>query len=450
MTTMIKNPRYERWRWQIFGITWLAYASFYFTRKAFAVAKVGMEEDPNFSITTEMMANMDAAYLIAYAIGQFMWGMFADRFGTRVMILSGLLASVVAAVSMGLFHGAAIFMIFIFIQGLGQSTGWSALCKNVGNFFSRNERGRVMGMWSTNYAFGGLVASPFAGWMAYDVFNDWRIAFFATAVVVAVVWLLFFILQRNTPGCVGLEPIEQYHGEEKETLLASLDDEIAERGEGHGWKESKAVLKNKVVLLLGALYFLLKPARYAILLWGPYIVYKEMTGISKAEAVIIPAAFEFAGLFGPIILGFASDKMFKAKRMPVCALSLLILTVVLAGFIPVVHSGNVYMVVGMLFLIGLTLYGPDSMLSGSAAVDFGTRKGAGTATGFVNGCGSVGAVLGGLLPGYFDSETVFMGFAMATFIAGLLLLPFWNLTPGSNDKNDDRGEKQTQPEAAIA
>ena len=33
------NPRYERWRWTIFGVTWLAYAGFYLTRKAFSVAK---------------------------------------------------------------------------------------------------------------------------------------------------------------------------------------------------------------------------------------------------------------------------------------------------------------------------------------------------------------------------------------------------------------------------
>ncbi len=437
-----KNSRYERWRWQVFGITWLAYASFYFTRKAFSVAKAGIEEDPSITLTKEMMANIDATYLIAYAIGQFMWGMFADRFGSRVMILSGLLASVAAAIFMGLLHGAAIFMIFMFIQGLGQSTGWSSLCKNVGNFFSRQERGRIMGLWSTNYAFGGLVASPFAGWIAYDVFNDWRMAFFGSAMVVAVVWVLFLIFQRNTPGCVGLESIEEYHGESKEILLDDSPEGERDLGKGHGWAESKAVLKNKTVLLLGGLYFLLKPARYAILLWGPYIVYKELAGTSLAEAAIIPSAFEFAGLFGPVILGFLSDKYFNAKRMPVCAISLLILTAALAMFIPIVQSGNVLMVVGILFLIGLTLYGPDSMLSGSAAIDFGTRKGAGTATGFVNGCGSIGAVLGGLLPGYFDSETVFMGFAVATFLAGILLLPFWNLTPKGTDDGSGNGNIQ--------
>jgi hypothetical protein len=39
------NPRYERWRWQILSIMWLAYAGFYLTRKSFAVAKVEMRGD---------------------------------------------------------------------------------------------------------------------------------------------------------------------------------------------------------------------------------------------------------------------------------------------------------------------------------------------------------------------------------------------------------------------
>ena len=36
----LRNATYERWRWQVFSITWLAYFGFYLTRKAFWVAKV--------------------------------------------------------------------------------------------------------------------------------------------------------------------------------------------------------------------------------------------------------------------------------------------------------------------------------------------------------------------------------------------------------------------------
>ena len=41
---------FQRWRLQIFAITWLAYAAFYFTRKAFSVAKLGIAEDPGFQL----------------------------------------------------------------------------------------------------------------------------------------------------------------------------------------------------------------------------------------------------------------------------------------------------------------------------------------------------------------------------------------------------------------
>ena len=57
------------------------------------------------------------------------------------------------------------------------------------------------------------------------------------------------------------------------------------------------------------------------------------------------------------------------------------------------------------FLIGVFLFGPDSMISATASIDFGTKRGAGTATGFVNGIGSIGGILGGYLPGEITTDT---------------------------------------------
>ncbi len=152
----------KRWRVQIFAITWLAYAAFYFTRKAFSVAKLGIAEDPTFTLDKMAMANLDAIYLAAYAVGQFTWGILADRFGPRVVVLGGLLISAAAALVMGSFATLPIFATCMLIQGLAQSTGWSGLCKNIGSFFPAEQRGRVLGLWSSCYAFGGLVARGFA------------------------------------------------------------------------------------------------------------------------------------------------------------------------------------------------------------------------------------------------------------------------------------------------
>ncbi|BAU72399.1 MFS transporter [Metapseudomonas furukawaii] len=409
----------QRWRVQIFLITWLAYAAFYFTRKAFSVAKLGIGEDPSFELDKAAMANLDALYLAAYAVGQFTWGIVADRFGPRVVVLGGLVISALMALVMGTFATLPIFATCMVVQGLAQSTGWSGLCKNIGSFFATRERGRVLGYWSTCYAFGGLVATPFAGWWAYEVSHDWRMAFISSAVVVLVVAVLFFLLQRNRPQDVGLPPVE-------------VDATCEQRGgaprESH-WSALRKVFRNRTVLVLGLAYFLLKPARYAILLWGPVIVYERMPSIGKVASAIVPTSFEVAGLVGPILIGYASDKLFGARRIPACVLSLVVLTVCLALFVPAMQSGSLYLVVGLLFMMGMTLYGPDSMISGSAAIDFGTQDGAGSAAGFVNGCGSVGAILGGLLPGYFDTVTVFLVFTAAALLASLMLVPFWNSRP---------------------
>ena len=86
-----------------------------------------------------------------------------------------------------------------------------------------------------------------------------------------------------------------------------------------------------------------------------------------------------------------------------------------------------------LFLVGLLLFAPDSLVSGTAAVDFGTKRGASTAAGLINGCGSVGAIIGGTIPGFFHSHWgwggVFTFLAATLLISGCLLLPKWNALP---------------------
>lgn len=358
-----------------------------------------------------MLGNLDAVYLACYAIGQFVWGTVADRWGPRVVVLGGLAMSAVAATFMGLTTAIIFLVPLMIVQGFSQSTGWSSLCKNVSAFFSVGERGRVLGLWSTNYAFGGLVAPPFLGWFAYSVFDDFRIAFFTGAVVVAIVFVLVLVFQRNRPP-------------------ASTAEATPPPGPRLSLRAQYGIaLRDPMVRTLGVSYFLLKPARYAILLWGPVIVIERLPGIGKFEAVVIPVAFGVAGLAAPILAGFVSDRLFGARRVPVSVLSLAALVVALALFIPLTASHNMWIVLGLLALIGLTVYAADAMISCIAAVDFGTSERAGTSAGFVNGCGSVGAILGGLLPGYLTGTTLFYGFAVCALVAALVLLPHWNRRP---------------------
>ncbi len=419
------NPIYERWRWQIFAITWLAYAGLYLTRKSFSVAKIGIGEGTAIGMSQAQLAWIDGAFLVAYAIGQFIWGMAGDRFGTRKVILIGMLTSVVAAVAMGFSSVAVVFGIMFFVQGLAQSSGWAPLSKNLSTFFSRGERGTVMGLWSTNYALGGLVASILAGYFGQQF--GWRYAFLVPAALLFLVWVLFLLFQRNRPEDVGLPPIEVYHGEQPP---AAGQGAVAAEEKHDSWKVILEVLGNPMVLLLGAVYFCFKPARYAILFWGPRYI-NDKLGTGMAESGFISAMFELAGPFSVILAGLVSDKVFGARRMPVSVICLLLLGVLLYFFDDLPASR--WMLGGSLFLIGLLTYAPDSLISGTAAVDFGTKRGAATASGLINGCGSIGAIVGGTIPGFFQERCgwhgVFTLLATADGLAALLLLPKWNALP---------------------
>jgi len=422
--------KYRLWRWRIFFITWLTYGGFYLTRKSFSVAKIGLSEDPHIMMSNATMGAIDFAYLTAYAAGQFFWGMFGDRYGTRKIILVGMACSVVAAFAMGLSPLVLFLGVFFCIQGFCQSSGWAPLTKNVGYWFSQKERGRVMGWWCTNYAIGGAVASAVAG-LAAEHLGHWRYAFFVPAGLLACIWLLFLMLQRDRPADVGLPPIEEYANEMPATLAPEEGPEEVARG---SWTTIVAVLRNPMVILMGAVYFLLKPTRYAILFWGPRFL-NEQLGTGMGESALISACFELGGPLGVLFGGYVSDLLFKAKRMPISIVSLFVLAGILFGFDHLAAYENKWMIAALLFSIGFLLYIPDSLLSGTAAIDFGTKKGASTAAGFINGLGSVGAILGGSLPGIISQRwgwnVLFPALAVTVALAALLLMPKWNAVPAT-------------------
>ena len=101
------NPRYERWRWQTFGITWLIYASFYLTRQSFGVAKVALDKRSPRRTSLAHDLGLDrldlSDRLHARPIRLRPAG---DRFGPRRILLFGMALSILAAVGFRLLDGA--------------------------------------------------------------------------------------------------------------------------------------------------------------------------------------------------------------------------------------------------------------------------------------------------------------------------------------------------------
>lgn len=427
------HRRMRAWQLRTFAVTWLAYAAYYMTRKSFAVAKVEIKKPEILGVSTEWLSAIDGTYLVAYACGQFLWGVLGDRLGTRRVVLAGMAGSIAVAIAMGTSSLPLIFLALSGLQGVCQSSGWAPLTKNMGEFFPRAVRGRVMGLWCSNFALGGMIAGIVAGLAAEQ--GGWRMAFFVPAGLLAVVWLIFFWFQTNRPEDVGLPSAEHEAGMPEEVIVAGESPQ--EEPEG-SWRVVMEVVTSPMVLLLAAVYLLVKPLRYLLMFWAPLYL-SERLGTGVAESGILGSLFDLAGPFGIFAGGWASDRIFGARRVPVMVLALTAgaVAILLLGAVPSTR----FAVGAMLFVIGLLVYIPDSLVSGTAAIDFGTRRGASTAVGLINGCGSLGGLVGGTLPGtlawYLGSSgtpwnSMFALMAGGLILAAVLLAPQWSRVPAAH------------------
>ena len=126
-----------------------------------------------------------------------------------------------------------------------------------------------------------------------------------------------------------------------------------------------------MVWLLAVVYFLVKPTRYLLLYWSPVFV-NDLLGTSTATSGFLGSMFDLAGPLGTLVGGFISDRLFKSKRIPICVIALFCLAICMAAF-RFVPPRRLEIGIGM-FVIGFLVYIPDSLVAGTASIDFGTKE----------------------------------------------------------------------------
>ena len=425
----------RRWRYRIFALTWLAYAGFYLCRKNFSVLMPLMSEDLGY--TRLQFAAVISFYSLLYALGQFVNGISADRFGPRLVVGVGLLVSVVSNLLMGFATSLMMFMVLAACNGAAQSTGWPGLVKNMAGWFRHRERGVVMAWWTTNYVLGGSFATIFATyWAVQSGFLadwGWRRGFWVPAIFLLPIWGSYVLLVRNSPADAGIEDI----------LEPDAGHETGQAGQGsaHSGREEprhvdtaailRRVLAEPAVWVIAIMYFFLKMTRYAFLFWLPLYM-TEQLGYGAAEAGYTSALYDLVGFAGVIIAGYASDKLVQSRRFPVGAVMLFGLALV-CFLQPVLTAWGPFYVAVWIALVGIMTYGPDTLMSGAAAQDFGAREGSGTAAGFINGVGSLGQLcspfLVALVVDNYGWDRLFYVFVFFALIGGVLLATRWNTQP---------------------
>lgn len=366
-----------RYRIQAFASTWLSYAGFYFCRHAFYVVKPELTKDLGIDATA--LGDIGVVYLVAYTVGQFVSAGVGQKTGARRLLLAGMALSALANVAFGFANNFWTFAAFMALNGLTQATGWPGNIGTMARWFRRRERGTVMGFWATCYQIGGALAKGSAAFLLG--LAGWRWSFWGASLVLAGVWLVFFLLQRDKPQDVGLPPLD----DPDEADVVAAEQAAADAGNA-GWSRQMIA----TIVIAGVAYFFIKFIRYALWSWGTYFLNLNF-GMETEDAGYISAVFDVAGFLGVIFAGIVSDRVFKGRRTQTSLLLLLGLFAA-TGVLWFAGGESLTVFVVCFGVIGFTLYGPDSLLSGAGAMDAGSRKHALAAAGIINGLGSIGSV----------------------------------------------------------
>jgi len=424
--TAAKQQPVLGWQVRIFLLLWSAYASYYMCRLNFAVAQPEiMKEFPEWTLA--QIGTIPSVYAAVYAIGQFVNGQLAERFGARRMMSFSL---VVAGLMNILFSQATSFtemVIFWGINGWVQSAGWSLVVETMSNWTPARRRGIVIGLISTCYQVGNVAAWLLAGLLIESL--GWRAAFWVPGLWLMPMSALFLLFMRNRPEDAGFKPIredqrDEYTDEEgnetpQERLTAA--------------QVLKITLTNRILWILAIGFFCANSVRYAFMNWSVTYMANFHDQPIK-ESAFMAVALPLIGSIGAVFSGWASDALFGGRRAPLCALMLFGLALVCIAFVQV-PQGDWILGTALLGLAGLLIYGPDMLMSGAATVDFAHPRAAAAATGLTMSAGAAGAIFSGAGVGWLrditggDWNLVFYVLAGLSLIPALMMASIWNAKP---------------------
>lgn len=405
-----------------------------------------------------LMAILDTAFLVTYALVMFVSGIIAERMNLRHLVSIGSLITGIGLIAFGLsypldIHSMTYYTAIQIITGAAQSVGWPVVVTCVSNWFEPAKSGLIYGLWNSHLNLGNIMGATIAG---YFVEKDWGLSFMVPGVILILTGFLQFFFLCPTPEDVGLQTVKRknYHDKNNNSPpinnTTTLEPFVSNSKDGNSTKinematfaseqdqsedsenNSKPVSFWTALMIPGVIEYSLcllfaKLVSYTFLFWLPRYIASSTKKNSELSAYL-STPFDFGGVFGSILAGYLSDR-YNTNGI--------ICNVMLALAIPgvfVYHSYGSYSNLSNIvlqLLVGMLINGPYCLITTVVSADLGTRvkngKAMSTVVAIVDGMGSIGSVLGplfaGFISGSFGWRAVFIMLMISDVLASLCLV----------------------------
>src|ERR1051326_5487510 len=290
---------YPRYRWSVFEAAFIAYAAFYLVRNNFA--PVSKEIGAALHYNKDMIGDILGYTSLAYGLGKFVMGYFADRSDARKYVATGLILTATVNFLFGATRNYHLHVWLWTLNGFIQGMGYGPCTRGISHWYSVKERGTAFGFWNMSHNVGGGIAAPLAA--AVAGLWGWPSAFFVPGIIAVLLAIYLFWRMRDTPQSVGLPSVEEYKNDYPPEEKESHEKELSTRE-----LLFKYIFPNKMLWILAIANIFVYIARYAMVDWGPTYL-KEVKGASLILGGWSTTMIEFSGALGMLTMGWISDKI---------------------------------------------------------------------------------------------------------------------------------------------
>jgi MFS transporter, ACS family, hexuronate transporter len=204
------------YRWVVCALLFFATTVNYIDRQILSLLKPLLDEQLHW--TNEQFGLVNSAFQGAYGLAMLFFGMFIDKYGTKIGYAVSIIGWSVAAIahafvaSVGGFFGARIAL------GIAESGNFPSAVTAVALWFPKKERALATSLFNSGTNVGAIIAPAVVPWLAYTW--GWQSAFIVAGIA-GFLWLLLWLPFYNVPEKIAhLKPEE----------LAYIHSDVDEQG----------------------------------------------------------------------------------------------------------------------------------------------------------------------------------------------------------------------------
>lgn len=464
----------KKFMWRRF-INWfplgMSYAFLYMARYNLNVTKNALGP----LMDKEAFGLIFGAGTITYGLSFLLNGPLVDKIGGKRGIIIATLGSSIANIAMGVitflllnkrwpFDVTLSFALLYSLNMFFQSYGAVSIIKVKAYWFHVRERGIFGAIFGTLISFGVYFAFDWGQAIAEAASSKvseptpfqlyFRQIFALEGKTTDATWLVFFIpatilliwtlldawLIKDTPSKANFEDFDTHDASSGEmhveyTMVETL----------------KLVFKNPVLMMIAVVEFTTGVIRNGVMQW--YFIFAKEVKQPGAEFFLHHWGLLLciSGIVGGFAIGYASDHLFNSRRSPPVAISgilILIFSVILC-FILNSSPVGVGICAVAICLLSISIH---SLMSGTAAADFGGRKLTATASGITDGFVYLGTGLQSVSLGYLVGKSwLFWPIFLIPFAVLSIYIAFkmWGHLPDATKKYLVSVEKVTVEKVSI-